>query len=215
VRDARGGEGPCGEGAHAGLGIARDGLGEEAEQPARGAVGERAVPAHALAGAEKARAEDVLGAPARDRLEDALEAGGVVLAVAIEVNGGGVALVAGGLEARAKRRADATGDGMRDHPRAVLARDLRRGVTRAVVDYEHVDGEPASRGRQAANDGTDGSLLIARDNHRKRPAWWVHMTRRAGCFGQEKRAAARLLRRRQPEEMADRRRQLEYRARLV
>ena len=57
--------------------------------------------------AEEARAEHVVRASARDRLEDALEVGGVVLAVAVEVHGGGVALVAGDLEAGAQGGAEA------------------------------------------------------------------------------------------------------------
>ena len=62
------------EGAVAGLAVARDGLHERAEQRAGRPVGERAVPAHAVAAAEEARAEHVVGAPARDRLEHAREA---------------------------------------------------------------------------------------------------------------------------------------------
>jgi hypothetical protein len=97
VSDAGDGERPRGEGAVTGLGVARHGVREEAEQRARGAVGQRAVPAHAVAAAEEARAEDVVGPAARHGLEDDLEVGRVVLAVTVDVDGGGVALVARGL----------------------------------------------------------------------------------------------------------------------
>jgi len=94
VRDAGGGERARGEGSVAGLPVAGHGLHETAEDCARGAVGERSVPAHAVAVSEKARAEHVIGPPASDRLEDPLEVSRVVLPVPIQVDGGGVTLVA-------------------------------------------------------------------------------------------------------------------------
>jgi len=153
--------------AIAGLPVACDGLHEEAEQRARGAVGERAVPAHPLARAEEARAEHVVGAPAGDGLEHAVEVGGVVLAVAVQVDGCGVALVAGDLEPGAERGAEATGDGMCVHPRTVLAGDLRRGVARAVVHDQHVDGQSARLGGNACEHVAHGGLLVAGDDDRK------------------------------------------------
>jgi hypothetical protein len=112
MRDPRGGEGASGEGAVARLAVAGHGLHEDAEQAAGGVVGERAVPAHAVAPAEEARAEHVVPAPARDRLEDPVEVARVVLAVAVEIDGGGVPLVTRDLEARAKRGAEAARDRM-------------------------------------------------------------------------------------------------------
>jgi hypothetical protein len=105
VPDSGGRERACGEGAVAGLAVARDRAEEDAEQRARGAVRERPVPRHALAPAEEARAEHVVGAAPCHRLEQTLEVRGVVLAVAIDVHGGVVALVACDLEPRAKRGA--------------------------------------------------------------------------------------------------------------
>ena len=125
------------------------------------------MPAHALAPAEEARAEHVVRAPPRHGIEHSREVGGVVLAVTVEVDGGGVALVARVLEAGAKRRAEPARDRMRDHPRAVLPADLGRAVARAVVDEQHVDRKPARLRRDAANDGTDGSLLVPGHNHRQ------------------------------------------------
>jgi len=64
------------------------------------------VPRHALALAEEARAEHVVGPAACHRLEQAPEVGGVVLAVAVEVDGSGVALVARDREAGAQGGAE-------------------------------------------------------------------------------------------------------------
>jgi len=94
-------------------------------------------------GTEEARPEHVLGAPARDRVEHALELGGVVLAVAVEVDGGVVVAVAGGLEAGAQRGAEASGALVRDHLGAGGVGECGCRVTRAVVDDERVDRHPA------------------------------------------------------------------------
>jgi hypothetical protein len=128
------------------------------------------VPAHPVARAEEAGAEHIVGAPARDRIEHALEIRGVVLAVAVEVDGGGVALVAGDLEPGAQGGAEAARYGMGVHPRTLLPSDLRRGIARTVVDEQHVHRQAARLGGDAPNDSTDGSLLIPRDDDGKRPA---------------------------------------------
>jgi hypothetical protein len=65
------------------------------------------MPAHAVARAEEAGPEHVVGTPAGDRVEYALEVGRVVLAIAVEVHGGGVALVASDLKPRANGGAEA------------------------------------------------------------------------------------------------------------
>jgi len=70
------------------------------------------MPAHAVPLSEEARAEDVVGAPACDRLEEAPEVGRVVFPVAVDVDRGGVAVVAGDLEARAERRPEPARDRM-------------------------------------------------------------------------------------------------------
>jgi hypothetical protein len=125
------------------------------------------VPAHALAGAEKARAEHVVGAAAGDGLEHAGEAGRVVLAVPVDVDGRGIALVTGDLEAGPKRGAEPARDRMRMNPRAVLAPDVRGGVRGAVVDEQDVHGEPACFRRESTEDTPERRLLIARHHDRK------------------------------------------------
>jgi len=82
------------------------------------------MPAHPVARAEEARAEHVVGAPAGNRVEHALEIRGVVLAVAVEVDGGGVALVAGDLEPGAQGGAEAARHRVRSDSRTLFARDL-------------------------------------------------------------------------------------------
>jgi hypothetical protein len=128
------------------------------------------VPAHAVAVSEEARAERVVGPPASDRLEDALEVGRVVLAVPIQVDGGGVALVAGDLEPRAKRGAKAARDRMRVDPRLVLPCDPRRPVPRAVVDEQSVDGKPARALGNPGEHRANGGLLVTSDDDRNCPA---------------------------------------------
>jgi hypothetical protein len=107
VLDASRGESARRERAVAGLAVARDGLHEKAEHRAGQPVGQVAVPGHAVPPAEEAGAEDVVGAAAGDGLEDTREIPGVVLAVAVDVDGRRVPVVARDLETRAKSRAEA------------------------------------------------------------------------------------------------------------
>ena len=86
------------------------------------------MPAHAVAVAEEAGAENVVGAACGNGCEHGVEVGGVVLAVAVEVDRGGVAVVAGGVEARAQRGPEAAAALVGDHARAVLAADRWCGV---------------------------------------------------------------------------------------
>jgi hypothetical protein len=86
------------------------------------------------AAVEEARAEHVVGATFGDGLEEAGEVRGVVLAVAVEVDGRRVALVARQLEPGAQGGAEAPRALVRDDPRAVLAADGGGGVARAVID---------------------------------------------------------------------------------
>jgi hypothetical protein len=79
--------------------------------------------AHPLAVPEEARAEHVVGAPAGDRLEQAIEVRGRVLAVAVEIDGGAVSLVAGELEPGAQRRPQAARGLVRDDAGATRAAD--------------------------------------------------------------------------------------------
>jgi hypothetical protein len=115
--------------------------------------------------AEEARAQHVVGAPACDRLEDPREVGRVVLAVAVEVDGGGVALVARDAEPEAKSGPEAARDRVRVDPSAMLACDLRRGVARAVVDEQDVHGKPARLGRQPREHTAHGLFLVARNDN--------------------------------------------------
>jgi len=98
VGDLGGGERATAERAVAGLGIRDHAPDQRSHDRARAPVGQRAVPAHPLAAAEEARAEHILRTPACDRVEQPREIGGVVLAVAIEVDGRRVAAVARVLE---------------------------------------------------------------------------------------------------------------------
>jgi hypothetical protein len=164
VSDAGGGERPRGEGAVAGLGVARHGVREEAEYRAHGAVGERAVPAHALAAAEEARPEHVVGAAARHGLEDRLEVGRVVFPVTVDVDGGGIALVAGGLEARPESRAKSERHGVRPDAHLVLSGDPRGRVPRAIVDEQHVDRKPTGLPRNPGKHRPNGILLVPGDD---------------------------------------------------
>jgi hypothetical protein len=76
------------------------------------------VPAHTVAASEETRAEHVVGAPASDRPQHALEVRGRVLAVSVEVDGRVVALVAGQRQPGAQGGAEAARGSVRDHPRA-------------------------------------------------------------------------------------------------
>jgi len=125
------------------------------------------VPAHALAAAEEARAEHVVGATAGDGLEHSGEAGRVILAVAVDVDGRGIALVPGDLEAGPKRGAEPARDRMRMDPRAVLARDVRGGVRGTVVDEQQIDGHAARLGWNAGEHAAERRLLVARHDDRK------------------------------------------------
>ena len=138
------------------------------------------MPAHALAVPEEARAEHVVGAPAGDRLEHALDVGRVVLPVAVDVDRRGVALVASDLEPAAERGAEAARLRMRVDARTVLAGDQRRGVARAVVDEENVDGQSMRLGRQPGDDAAYRRLLIARHHDRKAALKSGDLGRRAG-----------------------------------
>jgi hypothetical protein len=106
VPDAGGGERAGRERAAAGLSIARDRADQEADDRAGRAVGERAVPRHALAVAEEARAEHVVRAPARNRFEHPFEVGRVVLGIAVDVDRCGISLVARELKTRAQGGAE-------------------------------------------------------------------------------------------------------------
>jgi hypothetical protein len=128
------------------------------------------MPGHALAIAHEARARDVVGAPAGDRVEHPLEVGREVLAVSVDVDRCGVALVAGQLEACAQCGAEAARRLMRDDPRAPLAGDRRRGVARAVVDEQQVDRHPARPIRDAGEDLAHGGLLVAGHDDGDAPA---------------------------------------------
>jgi hypothetical protein len=119
--------------------------------------------------AEEARAEHVIGAPASDRPEDPLEVGRVVLTVAVEVDGGGVALVPRDAEPGAKRRPEPARDRVRMDAGAMLAGDARRAIARAVVDDEHVDGQTARLPGNAGEHTADGPFLVARNDDGEAP----------------------------------------------
>ncbi len=127
------------------------------------------MPAHALAPAEEARAEHVVRASTRHGIEHPREVRGVVLAVAVEVDRGAIALVSRELEPGAKRGAEPARDRMRDHARAVLPADLGRAIARAVIDEQDVDWKPTRLLWDATNDGTHSNLLVPGHNNRQAP----------------------------------------------
>jgi len=217
VRDAGDGERASGEGSVAGLAVACHGLHEEAQHSARRPVGELAVSAHAVAVAEEARAEDVVGAATGDGREDALEVARVVLAVAVEVDGGRVALVTRDREPGAKRRAEPARDRMRVDASAALARDVGSGVAGAVVHQKEIDIHAARAARDRGEDATDGGLLVTGNRHGEAA---VSARPRGGglhvrILDRHEGAAAGGLRRRQSEQARHGRGELKHRARLV
>ena len=125
------------------------------------------MPAHAVAVPQEARPEHVVGAAASDGVQDALEVDGLVLAIPVDVDGRGIALVASDLETGPQRGPEPARDRVRVHPRTELPPDVRSGVTRAVVDEQRVDGEAARLAWNPSKNPTDGSLLIARHDDRK------------------------------------------------
>jgi hypothetical protein len=119
------------------------------------------MPAHAVPGSEEARAEHVVGPAARDRFEDACEVSGIVLAVAVEVDGGRVPLVAGYLEPAAKSGAEPARGLMRVDAGAMRARNPRGAVARPVIDQESIDRKPARLARDPAEHRANRGFLIA------------------------------------------------------
>jgi hypothetical protein len=125
------------------------------------------VPAHAVALAQEARPEHVLGAAARYRLEHAGQLGGVVLAVPVEVHRGPVAALAGELEARAQRGAEPARLRVRDHPGPGPPRRGRAAVTRAVVDHDHVHRHAARVAGKPPEHVAEPRLLVPGDDDRE------------------------------------------------
>jgi hypothetical protein len=165
VPDAGGGERAGRKRAAAGLGIARHRPEQEANESARRAVRERAMPRHALTPTEEARAEHVIRASARDRFEHALELGRVVLAVTVDVHRCRIPLVASYLQSRAQGGAESSWL-PRLHARSVVAADCGRGVAGAVVHEQDVHPQPACARRDAAKDAAHDGLLVARHDDR-------------------------------------------------
>ena len=132
----------------------------------------------------------------RNGREHALEVGRVVLAVGVEVDGGGIALVTGELEPGPQRRAHAAAVLVRDDPRAVSAADRGRRVAGTVVDEDHVDRQTAGLARQPGEHLADGRLFVAgHDDGEAAPG----RRGRPGPRGQQ-RAASRGRRRRHAEQ---------------
>jgi hypothetical protein len=119
--------------------------------------------------AEEARAEHVIGAPAGDRPEHPLEVGRVIFAIAVEVDGGGVALVPRDAEPGAKSGPEAAAGRLRMHAGPLPACDLGGAVARAVVDEQHVHRKPARLARQPRKNTPDRSLLVASNDNGKAP----------------------------------------------
>jgi hypothetical protein len=151
-----------------------------------------------------------VAAAANDRLEHTLEVRWVVLAVAVEVDRGGVALVARDAKPRAQRRPQPAGRFVRVDARAVLAPDRGRGVARAVVHEQHVHRQAAGLARNAGEHAADRRLLVAGDNDGEAAlsGAGAHRLHRSVLRGHQ-RPAARGLGLRHAEQAGDGRRQLE------
>jgi hypothetical protein len=174
------------------------------------------MPAHPLARPEEARAEHVVRAPAGDRLEHALEVRRRVLAVAVEVDGRAVPLVARQLEPGAQRGPESARRFVRDDARAEPPADRRRRVAGAVVHEQRVDPHATGLARDAREHVADRTLLVAGD-HDRQAASRVRRLRRLhrGVAGRHERAAASRGRDLDAEKLPDRRRELAYRTRLA
>jgi hypothetical protein len=174
------------------------------------------VPGHALASAKEARAEHVVRASTCHRLEDTLEVRRVVLAVAVEVNRGGVALVAGDLEAGAQGGAESARALHRMHARAVLAPDGGRRIARAVVHEQDVQRQPTGGLRDPGKHAADHRRLIARDHDGEAARAGLAVRRlHERVLRRHERPAACRLGLRNAEQASDRRRELEHRAWLA
>ena len=134
---------------------------------------------------------------------------GVVLAVAVEVDRGGVALVARQLKAGADRGAETARTAVRHHARAPLLGHGGCAVARAVVDHQDVERQAAGLPRRRASTqpsvrSSSRATTIARQRRRRRLL---------GC-GIDQRPSPRRLGCVHPQQRRDGGRELEYRARL-
>jgi hypothetical protein len=172
------------------------------------------VPGHALTRAEKARAQHVVGTPARDGTEHGLEVGGRILPVAVEVHGGGIALVTRASEPGPQPGAQPAAGLVGDHASAVLAGHVRCGVARAVVHHQQVDRQAAGLPRDLGEHrGYRRLLVVSGDDRRAAP----FELRRVDMLVERRheRTTACRVRRLDPEQPGDRHRQLAHRARLA
>jgi hypothetical protein len=173
------------------------------------------VPGHALALAQEAGAEHVVGATGRHGGEHLRELGRVVLAVSVEVDRGVVATVAGVPEACPERRAEPATGRVADHAGTVAAGDGRGRVIGAVVDDEHVDIHPARPGRHRREHCSDARLLVPGDDDREAPApVGGRRDHTRVALGQQRPSASRR-RSLDPQQLRDRPRQLEHGAPLA
>ncbi len=173
------------------------------------------MPRHALAAAEKARAEHVVRAPARDRFEHPLEVGRVVLAIAVDVERRGVPLVARDLQASAKGGAESLRLSRR-YTRAPCSRPIAAVASREPSSTSSTSTrQPACALRDAGEHAADRWLLVARDDDGETAPPCRRARPHARVPHRHQRAPARGLRLRDAEQPGDRRGQLEHRARLV
>jgi hypothetical protein len=174
------------------------------------------VPAHAVAIAEETRPERIVGTAARHGREHALQLGGVVLAVGIEVDGRRVALVAGDLEAGAKSGAESTAAMVGDHPGAGSAGDAGGGIRGAVIHEQQVEREAAGGGGYSREHAADGLLLVARNEDCEAARFTIRVdSRHPGIHCREEGAAAGGRGRLDPQQGGQRARQLQCRAGLA
>ena len=173
------------------------------------------MPAHPPPIAEEARAEHVVGPPARHRVEDPRQLRGVVLPVPVEVDDGLVACLVRVGEAGPERRAEAARARVGDHLGSGRTGDLGGAVTRAVVHDERVHGHSAGVARDAGEHAADTRLLVARDHERQAASTRRRANADARIGDRLERPAARGGRRLDAEQLGDGARELEHRAGLT
>jgi hypothetical protein len=122
------------------------------------------VPGHPVTVPEEARAEHVVGAPLGDVCEHALEVDGGIFAVAVEVDGGRVPLVAGELEPGSQGGSEAARGALGEDARPRAASDRGGRIARAVVHEQPVDPHAARLIRDAGEHLADGRLLVPGDD---------------------------------------------------
>ena len=142
--------------------------------------------------------------------------GRVVLTVAVDVDRGGVALVAGDLEAGSQGSSEPARALGRMDARSVFAPDGGRRIARAVVHEQDIQRQPTGGLGDPGKHAADDRRLIARDHDGEAAcAGWAVRRLHERVLRRQERPAACRLGLRHAEQARDRGRELEHRARLA